>query len=852
MKIPLYHTILAILLTLTAVSPVRAQLNSVNYDYPTISAMVSAYGAQAAIEILHEENTSKIAQSYAYSEVASAGIFASKLLDRNALKSTQGFGNPDENYYYRKIYRLVANKIIPKTISVTKKLLRDPSTALYWGSYLLRVMADTKSLCQQFCTIVTNSTLDFNDIPFLAFNAALQQIFDLQQLGNIRHTIENLAEIGGNFTTENIENEFDNLQNLAVGLAAAGTASIDSIVGGSAFNGTFQQSTGRIMELMDNNITMWNNLQSTAGATLSTLTSGNLDDITTILTSNSGDNSGWLSNYSSGSDARYYRQRVYIYHTESGSETVYTYTPPTDNDAILYGDHWYRINTKDPDFYPSSSQREAALQNSEAHAGWSRAKVNQLNQSNDGYNYRINYWSSAYILSRTNSGQYAKAYAYEITVTRSWNNTGIFYEDTFDSYNMDWNIFMNRMNAMLEEANRNDEGRVYRIGYDDKRYYTASNARKIAGATLANFITRCEGKGKIADGSIQYKCNGCGGSPNAHTKECSMATTLQDSDFDYDEINSAIEERQNEINNLQQQIDAVNAENRNLLTQISNASADDAMVLRSRYNENRNRIADLEKQKDDITGELDGLKQAKREAYEFENSLTDDENRIPNIMHNLKTNFQLEWLDDGSWDGYTFIRMANMKNLKSAVTFRAKISIARGPKYFLGIKIHRAIARIEWELEAYYSDTQVIETMQLNPDDDAQEQSDRVNEKLSQLQQDYPDCTVSVEFEYASGYPDEADDDDKIHLLWASDRLDVARDICHRLEQLYVDLVVLDKYLHYRYSILDWLRDLTVNNLHAERGRRLSIAERSRRRWMHNANSAFYEREEEDDNYVIE
>lgn len=844
-----FHLAFAILLTLAGYQPVKAQYYSTNFDYTTIAAMVSGYGAEAGIEMMYQQNTSKIAESYAYSEVATAGIFASKLLDRNALKSSSGFGNPDENYYYRKIYRLVANKIIPRTISVTEKLIKDPSTAIYWGSHLLRVMADTKSLCQQFSTVVTNSTLDFNDIPFLAFNAALQQVFDLQTLGNMRHTLENLANIESNFTTENIEHEFDNLQNLAVGLAGAGSASIDSIASGSLFDGTFKQNVSKISQMVENNTAMWNNFSNAANATLSSITNANEDDITAILTTNHGDTQGWISGYSSGSDAQYYKQRVYIYHIDSGSEQIFSYTPPTDDDAILYGDHWYRINTTDPNFFPDSNQREAALQNSEAHAGWSRARVNQMNQSNDGYNYSINYWSSAYILSRSKSGQYAKAYAYEIYVTRSWYNNETYYEDTFDSYSMDWNIFMNKMNAKLEEANRNESGKVYRIGYDSKRYYTASNARKLAGATQANFVTKCEGNGKVADGSIQYKCSNCGGSPNEHTKNCSMATSLQSNDFDFQEIKNAIQSKQNELTGIQRQIDALNAENRSLLTQISNATAEEAISLRAKYNENRNKISDLQKQYDTINQELADLKSAKQEAIEFENSQTDNTNRIPNIMHNLQTNFQLEWIDEGHWEGFTFVRQANMRNLKSVVTFRAKVSIARGPKYFLFIKIHRAIVKIEWELDAEYSDSQVIETMQLDPNADAQQQSDKVNQRLQQLQQDYPDCTVSVEYEYASGLQEDNDDDDKVHLLWASDRLDVAREICHRLEQMYVDLVVLDKFLHYKYSILDWLRDLTVNNLHAERGRRLTIAERSRRRWMHNAQSALYEREEEDDNY---
>ena len=129
------------------------------------------------------------------------------------------------------------------------------------------------------------------------------------------------------------------------------------------------------------------------------------------------------------------------------ASTCVTTIPPTDDDAILYGNHWYRIDTKDPNFYPSSAQREAALQNSESHAGWSRSRVQQLNNSNDGFTYNINYWSSSYILSKSKSGQYAKAYAYEIHVTKSWYNTEVKYEDVFDSYSMSREACKGGMNA---------------------------------------------------------------------------------------------------------------------------------------------------------------------------------------------------------------------------------------------------------------------------------------------------------------------------------------------------------------------------------------------------------------------
>lgn len=61
------------------------------------------------------------------------------------------------------------------------------------------------------------------------------------------------------------------------------------------------------------------------------------------------------------------------------------------------------------------------------------------------------------------------------------------------------------------------------------------------------------------------------------------------------------------------------------------------------------------------------------------------------------------------------VRKATMPNIDGVITFRATASIARKPKYFLGIKIHRAIVQISWELTSEYTDTHVAEVITLDP-----------------------------------------------------------------------------------------------------------------------------------------
>ena len=78
---------------------------------------------------------------------------------------------------------MVAEKIMPKIWVVAKLMLRSPQTAIHWGSYLMKVCDDTKSLCMQFESVVTNSTLSFSDIAFLEIDRDIATLLNLAELG---------------------------------------------------------------------------------------------------------------------------------------------------------------------------------------------------------------------------------------------------------------------------------------------------------------------------------------------------------------------------------------------------------------------------------------------------------------------------------------------------------------------------------------------------------------------------------------------------------------------------------------------------------------------------------------------
>ena len=533
-----------IILFVCAAVPMTAQYYSANYDKRTVAEMTAAFASEAATEAYYAEQVAKIREYYQAAEVAAAGIFTSKFLDRRALTDLGLWTSSTENYYYRRIYNMVSAKIMPKIWTVAGMMLRSPQNALYWGSYLYKVCEETKTLCYQFESIVTNSRLSFRDIAFLEINQELAAILKLSELGDVdwKNLLDNFSDIGSNFTKDNLKADIDNLYAMGVSLASAGAGNaVSSIVGNSNFNGTLMDKTSSVIEIAENTYDLYNNLSTNAGNTLLQFVGGQ-EGIANLFSLSNYNTTAWITDYAREGMGQYYTQRWYIYSVDQGSEKLCDYYPPTDDDAILYGDHWYRISTTDPDFYPSSSQREAALQNSENHAGWSRSRVQQLNNSNDGYNYNISYYSSAYILSKKKSGQYAKAYAYEIHVTKSWYRQEVKYEDVFDSYSMDMATFRAGLNARLADYNDNEDGIRYYIGSDSKRYYQATNAEKMAGCETATISVTCHDGTKLGEGSTQYKCSQCGGSVNAHTKQCSMATTITSESVNTSEIDAKIAE----------------------------------------------------------------------------------------------------------------------------------------------------------------------------------------------------------------------------------------------------------------------------------------------------------------------
>ena len=243
--------------------------------------MSEAYATEAAMETLHNENLQKISESYKAAEVASAGIFSSKYLDRKALTNLDLWNDEKENYYYTRIYNIVSKRIIPKTLTCAKLMLEDPSTAIYWGSYLVKTCDDVKSLCQQFESVVTNSSLSFKDIAFLQIADELKSVFNITNLGGVdwKNLFEKLGDdIESSFTKENLENDLDNLIKKGVGLAGAGVSGgVDQLLKGTSFGGSFQDKMGSVLTLVDNASNMYSDFKNLSANQLQSILSGGGD-----------------------------------------------------------------------------------------------------------------------------------------------------------------------------------------------------------------------------------------------------------------------------------------------------------------------------------------------------------------------------------------------------------------------------------------------------------------------------------------------------------------------------------------------------------------------------------------------
>lgn len=830
---------------------------SVNFDRKTEAAMASTYALEVAAEAMNNESVQRILDHYTSAEVATAGIFASKWFDRKALTNIGPFGTAEENYYYARIRRLVVDCIRPKLWSVGSLMVRHPDKALYWGPYLYKTCNEVVQLCMQFETIVTNGRLTFQDIAaqgaFLVIGDDLKAIFDLAKLGEVDWSAvwDHLVDFGNGLTKEDLKDDLDNLLSAGTAIAGAGAAVLDSTWTQASKIGTvFKQKPREIIQLYYEFRDLYDTFSdpdAVKDLVMARLLSTDSTGVARLFTADGYHVTSYVSDYIKEMQGQYYTQRWYIYWRDSGSELLCDYTPPTDDNSVLNGPEWYRVSTSDENYVATAADREAALSNSESYAGWSRTRCEQLHQADPKYYYNFypSMWSSR-IYKQKSGRTTAFAYAYSIKVYKEWNSYEEVYEEVFDSQTMDLNAFRKMMEAKLLEYNSREEDnavpKTYYIGMDTKRYYQAADEKKLNGCVSVSFTLNCHDGAKLGEGSFQWKENGdqyhC---LNEDSKRFAMESTLSGGP-DTGGIDAEISTWAAKVNDLQNQINALEARNRELLAQISKVSVEEAAPLREQYNANMSQINSLRSQFTTALAELNRLQQGKSDMLADYYDEEDGAYRIPALMHDLEGAYGIEWSDGGSWSGYTFTRKGYVRGMNGSVTLTCDLKKVRGESWLINfwgiriLRIHRAILGVEWKLTAEYSSSDVVDIMELDPGLSDREKTDAVNRRMQEILAEYPSCSVDVDYAY-SAPPGADDDQDSYHLLWVSDRLRIARQVDYRLSRIYAELLLLEKFMYSRQSLLDYLKAQVFSGLGD--GVRNKVYRKSFRRWRNNSRRAW-------------
>lgn len=815
--------IIAIMMTVFA-SKVNAQWVGINVDYQTIAAITASFAANAAAEGIYNKPLKEILEHYKTAEFATAGILTSKYLDRRALTNL-GIWSSRENYYYQRIYKMVSTRIIPKIWVVTQKMLKEPQQILYWGPYIYEVCKDTKDLCMEFETMVTNSTLSFADIPFPEMVPEIAELLDLTKIGDVdwNQMLDELVSIKDNFTLKNFQEDFTKVYKNGAELGAAGSENVAAyfvnFVQGDGFEGSLSEKVQATYNLVNKVAGVYNSAKNDLPQTIMGIVGV---DVTKILDPSGYNVTGWLSEYlKNPANDNHYTQKWYIVYRNSTEQWIDSFDPDPD---YLNSPHWVRITTGEA---PTPSEKEQAFAIAEGNVIYSEEDIEFLNDNNSTGNV-YEYGKTLHEKRFTQNGVECYAIAYSINIVRHTNFVReVVYEEVFNSYTDNLDTFMAGLNAKKDEYNNNTEGKIYVLESDNPVPYIPATEDKVAISKSATISVTCHEKVNMGEGATQYKCGDCDKNVTSHTKECSMYTSLPDDELDLSELENKLSQLQSEVTSLNDRILQLKSQNAGL--------GEDSPL----YQQNIKEIASLQSEVETKEKQIQEARLALQEAETSEQVATDDYYRIPAIMNDCKLAYNLTWQGDGSWQGNTFVRTATMKEIDGIITFNATISIAKPPRYLLGflgisfIKISRAVVQIEWDLSSEYTNNYIAEIVDLDPSLSDAENAKIVNERMAEVAETYPECIIDVEYEQVDPLMED-ETEDTYHLLWSSERLEIARKVDTRIHIIYNDLVNFERFLNYKHSIIDVLKDM-LPYVDVYRGRRYSVLENCRRHWLRNA-----------------
>ena len=558
----------------------------------------------------------------------------------------------------------------------------------------------------------------------------------------------------------------------------------------------------------------------------------------------------YLSDYLHELDGQYYRQKVSVIIRDAGSEVVCDYNPQpgttADRDSqkgvfansvqgkkeiYSWSDDWtcymtpFADDTKnDPQWRKTrkvdvgfiggmarkedmnhrdltASELDDVRRNSEKHAGWSKEKCDNLNSHKSGESYlyeeqlhhhELHFDGKVHSHSRWRH-QIRCYFAYSIKVTKTWSHDKTFWEKDFDSQTTDYKIFQNEIeqakrSAEFEIASRGLTDATVVVVEGDRRYYQVPSNSNVKGASMVSFIVNCNDHSDLGHGTISWKEHGhINNTPAEQLVSYAMRTTPKD-------------EGEDPVGELEAEAKSLQTEIQSLSTQIA------ALEKKNPWD---NRIRDLEDKRQDKQAELNNVSAALDDAR-ADAADDGDVHRLPWLEKEAAARYHLTWKENGKWEGTTYTRKGSVTGLQGTVTFTADFSVERRESYFLNkilgkwIRTHRGILKLDWKIFGDQSSSNVVETMALDTTKTDDENKQIVSDRQQQIMDMYPDCSVEVGYGKAES-TDSINDKKSFHLLWASDRLALARDINARLIGIYSDLVLLHRFLNCKTTLLGYL-----------------------------------------------
>ena len=696
---------------------------------------------------------------------------------------------------------------------------------LYWGPYLLKTTSNVENLCKEFELVATNGKRSFKDIKFLVISDDLKKLFDLAQLGNVdwKALLDKLGDFGKDLSKDELKEDMKHFGDV---IASAGQQTVDAnLEKASKIGNIFHSSTDSIWMMYDKFRDTYEQVKNGANVKdllMQVIVTPDAAGVARLFKIDDYNLTGYITNYLKELKGQYYTQRWYIYTEDSGTKEIASFRPSapanTNNEDSWTG--WiYKCNYKKSSTPPfptlTTSEYNQLRTAAENATDWNVSKKNEYEKNNPGHTISLNYEQRSYDYVRDKSGGTfshskhwrGRHFSVYMTVIDSWYIKQEVYEETFDSQSMDKETFEAKLKARLNSYNDNldpkDEnyGKVYKLGSDAPRFYTMADEKKLEGCNTVSFVANCSGGANL--GELQQK-----------------------------------QQYTNEVNSLKKQISANDKKQQDLIDRIRAAKQANnyplANQLQKEYDSLDATNAQLQNQLSVAQNNLNQTNQALTEYYNDMSDNLDGAYRIPSNMRELQAMYKLQWQDEGEWVNgsgeYTFVSHAYCPSEKANVTYTAVLKLARKPKYFLGIRIHRPILSVDFTLSGNSSAENVVEVMKLDMKKTEKERTEEVNKRLKELMEDMPDCSISIRYEY-SNKVDTSDDesDNSIHLLWASDRLDIARDVEYQLTEIYSQLVFLEHVMQARQSLLDFLKHQILDVV--TRSGRGTIAEYCLQRW---------------------